>query len=347
MKMSNAAEMTPSDRGSARHLEVRFLGKCHIYVSFEGTYPSYMQQETRTGAAVAGVMFHIPTSDLFQKRSVRDQSHDAYGVFCDLSKAFDCVQHQTLIRKLHHYGIRGTALDFVTSYLSGRTQSVVINDKRSPGSLVTMGAPQGSILGPFLFLVYINDLPHLVRDDHEIVLFADDTSILFKVKRGQNSLDDVNRALSKIIHWFNVNNLLLNESKTKCVRFTLPNVKLATTSIRIRDKEIELVDQAVFLGITLDSKLQWGPHIGKLSGRLSSAAYAVKKNTPVDGYQNRAISIFQLFPQHRNCIRMYNTLPGNVQDLSLNKFKHFIKSKLCSKTYYSIKDFLNDKAAWQ
>ncbi|CAH2088799.1 unnamed protein product [Euphydryas editha] len=129
-----------------------------------------------------------------------DQSHDAYGVFCDLSKAFDCVQHQTLIRKLHHYGIQGTALDFVTSYLSGRTQSVVINDKRSPGSLVTMGVPQGSILGPFLFLVYINDLPHLVRDEHEIVLFADDTSLLFKVKRGQNSLDDVNRALSKIIH---------------------------------------------------------------------------------------------------------------------------------------------------
>ncbi|CAH2096769.1 unnamed protein product [Euphydryas editha] len=224
-----------------------------------------------------------------------DQSHDAYSVFCDLSKAFDCVQHQTLIRKLHHYGIRGTALEFVTSYLSGRTQSVVINGKRSPGSLVTMGVPQGSILGPFLFLVHINDLPHLVRDDHEIVLFADDTSLLFKV-----------------IHWFNINNLLLNESKTKCVRFTLPNVKLATTSIRIRDEEMELVDQAVFLGITLDSKLQWGPHIGKLSGRLSSADYAVKKIRQLTDIKTARLVYFSYF----HSIMTYGLLLwGNAVDI--------------------------------
>lgn len=206
-----------------------------------------------------------------------EESRDALGIFCDLSKAFDCVHHETLIRKLHHYGIRGAALDLLTSYLYDRIQRVDVNGKRSPGSVVTMGVPQGSILGPFLFLIYINDLPQLVRDDHEIVLFADDTSLLFKLKRRQNNFDDVNNAISKVVEWFNVNNLLLNGKKTKCIRFILPNVLQVAANVKVKDEQIDLVDTTKFLGITLDNKLQWGPHIDTLSKRLSSAAYAVKK----------------------------------------------------------------------
>lgn len=206
-----------------------------------------------------------------------EESHDALGVFCDLSKAFDCVHHDTLIRKLHYYGIKGIALDFLTSYLSDRIQRVDVNGKRSPGSPVTMGVPQGSILGPFLFLVYINDLPYFVKDDHEVVLFADDTSLFFKLKRQQSDFDDVNNAISKVVKWFNVNNLLLNEKKTKCIRFILPNVKQVKANVIIKNEELALVDTTVFLGITLDNKLQWGPHIDTLSKKLSSAAYAVKK----------------------------------------------------------------------
>ena len=206
-----------------------------------------------------------------------EDSHDAFGIFCDLSKAFDCVQHDTLIRKLRHYGIEGSSLDFLTSYMSGRIQRVVINNKSSPGSPVTVGVPQGSILGPFLFLIYINDLPYFVNNNHEIVLFADDTSLIFKVKRQQTNINDVNNALSNLVDWFSVNNLLLNGNKTKCIRFTTPNVKQVPVRVKVKDEELEIVDRAVFLGITLDSKLQWGPHIDGLSGRLSSAAYAVKK----------------------------------------------------------------------
>ncbi|CAF4894442.1 unnamed protein product [Pieris macdunnoughi] len=131
-----------------------------------------------------------------------EESHDALGVFCDLSKTFDCVQHETLIGKLRHYGIKNTALNLLTSYLHGRTQKVEVNGKRSSGSAVDMGVPQGSILGPFLFLVYINDLPFMVERKHQIVLFADDTSLIFKIKRQITNFDDVNNALSSIVHWF-------------------------------------------------------------------------------------------------------------------------------------------------
>ncbi|CAH2252093.1 jg13882 [Pararge aegeria aegeria] len=90
-----------------------------------------------------------------------EESRDALGVFCDLSKAFDCVQHETLVRKLHHYGIQGVALDLMSNYLRDRIQKVDVNGKRSNGSVMKIGVPQGSILGPFLFLIYINDLPYL------------------------------------------------------------------------------------------------------------------------------------------------------------------------------------------
>ncbi|KAA5612507.1 hypothetical protein F3H15_34020, partial [Pseudomonas aeruginosa] len=85
-----------------------------------------------------------------------------------------------------------------------------------------MGVPQGSILGPFLFLVYINDLPKFIETRHEVVLFADDTYLLFKIKRQLEDYDDVNDAISRVVHWFSVNNLLLNNKKTKCIKFTTP-----------------------------------------------------------------------------------------------------------------------------
>ena len=206
-----------------------------------------------------------------------EDSRDAMGVFCALSKAFDCVHHDTLLGKLRYYGTTGRALDLLNSYLSNRVQRVDTNGSRSSGSTVSMGVPQGSILGPFLFLVYINDLPNLVKHKHEIVLFADDTSLLFRVSRQESIYDDVNNAISQVVEWFTANNLLLNEKKTKCVKFVLPKVKAVPARIMMKNYILDFVDSAVFLGITLDAKLQWGPHIGELAKRLGSAAYAVKK----------------------------------------------------------------------
>ncbi|GBP21975.1 hypothetical protein EVAR_7192_1 [Eumeta japonica] len=133
---------------------------------------------------------------------------DAISIFCDLSKAFDCVHHETLIGKLRHYGVTGRALDLLKSYLSNRVQRVDVNGKKSSGSIVHMVYRRDQFLVPSL-LVYINDLPSLVKDAHEIVLFADDTSLLFKVKRQQPTYDDVNNAISKVEKWFTANNFLM------------------------------------------------------------------------------------------------------------------------------------------
>ena len=150
-----------------------------------------------------------------------ESSQDAIGVFCDLSKAFDCVDHNTLIHKLNHYGIRGLSADLVLSYLSQRQQKVCVNGVISEGSLVKMGVPQGSILGPFLFLAYINDLPYIMSKISDIILFADDTSLIFKISRKDREVLHINDSLSVLSKWFAANNLLLNANKTKCLKFTI------------------------------------------------------------------------------------------------------------------------------
>ncbi|CAH2211691.1 jg6806, partial [Pararge aegeria aegeria] len=242
-----------------------------------------------------------------------EESQDALGIFCDLSKAFDCVQHETLIRKLRHYGIRDKALSLLNSYLSDRIQRVDINGKRSPGAPVGVGVPQGSILGPFLFLIYINDLPHLLNNKHEIVLFADDTSLIFKIKRRLSIYDEVNNALSEIVHWFSVNNLLLNSKKTKCIKFTVPNVKFVKTNVLLNEEPLDSVEATEFLGITIDSKLQWGPHINKLANRLSSAAFAVKKIRMLTDIETARLVYFSYF----HSIMSYGILLwGNAADIN-------------------------------
>lgn len=206
-----------------------------------------------------------------------EEAQDAIGVFCDLSKAFDCVDHETLLLKLNHYGIRNTALRLLKSYLGDRQLKVHINGVNSQGSEIKMGVPQGSILGPFLFLVYINDLPLIFENEPKMVLFADDTSLIFKIGRRTNNFDDVNSSILRVYEWFTINNLALNEKKTKCIKFCLPNVQNNECYVALNGQKLEFVKETVFLGITLDDRLQWGPHIKALSGRLSSAAYAVRQ----------------------------------------------------------------------
>jgi hypothetical protein len=149
------------------------------------------------------------------------------GLFCDLSKAFDCVNHKILLSKLEYYGIRETFRALIGSYLKDRYQRVVIKDKTvihySNWELVKHGVPQGSILGPLLFLLYINDLPTAIAKNAKLVLYADDTSLIITSSNHTEFATKLNNVLADAQEWFKSNLLFLNFSKTTYLQFLTKN----------------------------------------------------------------------------------------------------------------------------
>ena len=140
------------------------------------------------------------------------------GIFMDLSKAFDTIDHDILIYKLKRYGIHGLALSWIIDYLYNRKQYVSFQSSVSSKSNITCGVPQGSILGPLLFLVYINDIINS-SSLLSFILFADDTNIFYSNKNFETLINVLNIEISKVLHWFLCNKLSLNISKTNFIRF--------------------------------------------------------------------------------------------------------------------------------
>lgn len=211
-----------------------------------------------------------------------DKKKIPFSVFIDLSKAFDTLDHGILLKKLHYYGIEGTPLKWFESYLTGRSQSVKYNNTISSRLEIKTGVPQGSILGPLLFLIYINDISKVSRL-FQAILFADDTSLIgtftsFQLFAAKSHGDikllstRINTELQLVHEWLKINKLSLNVDKTKVMIFhsrqrnmTLyDNLKLELDGIPIKR-----VKSFNFLGIILNEYLTWTDHISHISQKIS------------------------------------------------------------------------------
>ena len=204
-------------------------------------------------------------------RKSLDEGNFSVGVFIDLQKAFDTVDHEILLSKLGHYGVRGTANDWFRSYLTNRKQFVTINGVDSTPRIMKFGVPQGSVLGPLLFLIYINDL-YLSVKFSTARHFADDTCLLIEDKSPKRLKKMLNQDLKSLNLWLKANKISLNASKTEILIFKHRNKPLNyDLKIKLDGKRLYPSKYVKYLGILIDSQLSWSYHVKSLVPKLSRA----------------------------------------------------------------------------
>ena len=200
-------------------------------------------------------------------------------LFLDLQKAFDTVSHDILLKKLQHYGVRGSIHKLLSSYLSGRKQFTKIQNSASDLDSVLWGVPQGSVLGPLLFLIYINDLPN--ASELSSWLFADDTALAMSAKNINELETRFNREVGKVQDWLLANGLSVHYvDKTQYMLFhgtTIRNIDVENFSLNMGGNQIERTVSYKYLGVTVDNKLNWKTHIKKLCSKLSSVCGVLSK----------------------------------------------------------------------
>ena len=219
---------------------------------------------------------HALLSMIERIQKTLDKGQVAVGVFVDLQKAFDTVDHDILLSKLQHYGIRGITNQWFYSYLSNRTQLVSVGNSSSDIKSVDYGVPQGSVLGPLLFLIYLNDL-HYALHFSEVEHFADDTN-LFQFGNSPEILGDrLTLDLQSLTSWLNANKISINSSKTEYIIFSSRFKQAPDLQILLNGQRLNPSSYLKYLGVYVDEHLSWKPHVSELCSKLRRANGALSR----------------------------------------------------------------------
>ena len=191
-----------------------------------------------------------------------NSSYHSMGIFIDFSKAFDTIQHSILLKKLNHYGIRGIALDLIKDYLSNRKQYTFFDNQGSSSLMdITAGVPQGSVLGPLFFVIYVNDIINCTGNSVKIIMFADDTNNFISSRSLDELYEKANEILLKLRRYIDANYLHINLKKSKYICFRSNRAKLCHYSLFYDNFQLEQVQTIKFLGIFISDTLTWDEHI--------------------------------------------------------------------------------------
>jgi len=258
-----------------------------------------------------------------------DKGMSVIGIFLDLSKAFDMVNYEKLLYKMHNYGIRGSVHNWFSSYLHHRKQVTFVNNVFSEPSSVTLGVPQGSVLGPLLFLLYVNDISN-VLGDKSVRLFADDTNIFITGSNIDALMIKAQNSLVKLHSWFRKNNLLLNISKT-CFTLFSKKIKNPDIFLKLEDTVIPQVDETKYLGVILDKNLSFNSHCNYVKSKLtklSSVFHYISRF--IDPVEVKSIYFAYALPYLQYGIELFGLSSKkntNILQRSQNKLIKLLSSK--------------------
>lgn len=241
------------------------------------------------------------------------------AVMLDYSKAFDCLGHDMITNKLAKLGIRGKSGDWIESYLEGRQQIVELqiteNGKKttikSSEQPLKRGVPQGSVLGPFLFVLFTNDFPTTVSCNQvETIMYADDTTLLFNTGTAQELQTEIISSTNKTLQYCIQNDLAINPKKTTFINFSRRKDEIP----KITDLLIE--EETKLLGVIIDSDLSWDKHVSSLCKKLSSGVFVVRRMKWIGGLDTAKTAYYALVESH---IRYGLTVWGGTTKQNLNK----------------------------
>lgn len=276
-----------------------------------------------------------------------DKGNHIVGIYLDIKKAYDSLSHEILLHKLEANGFRGIINEWLKSYITNRYQVVKVNGVLSNNLIVSKGVPQGSVLGCILFLVYINDLPKSFKDKEHIVMFADDTNILFEEREQIHLEQRLDSAMNRLDIWMKNNRLVINTTKTTYMMFN--KVKSKSINLEIKNKySINSTNTIKFLGVWIDNNLKFQYHINKIIGKLKRIISIIYKiRDKLDDKCKKLFYYSYIYAEIIYGIEIYSNTTWNNLKLLDKTHKRAIKTlfeiptRTPTKEVYKSKNFLD------